>query len=86
MKRSTEFLDSLGVGTEEWTLCYPYGAYDESAMDTARKAGFRLAFSTRVSLTRLTDADAFRLERLDTNDLPVDAGTPPNQWTRRALD
>lgn len=86
MKRSAEFLASLGVGGEEWTLCYPYGAYDESAMDAARKAGFRLAFSARVGLAHLTDAEAFRLKRLDTNDLPVDAGAPPNPWTRRASD
>lgn len=85
IERSTEFLDRLRIPREDWVLCYPHGAYDDSTISIVAELGFRLALTTRVGLTNLSAENAFRLERLDTNDLPIDADAVPNEWTRRAL-
>ncbi len=44
---------------------YPYGSYDERVLASVRRAGYRAAFSTRSGFARPTEAERFRLQRID---------------------
>ena len=84
--RSGEFLTSLGIPESEWTFCYPHGKYNESLLGVLDEHGFQLAFSLHVDLASLNRANRLQLQRIDTNDLPVDGAATPNEWTRKAVD
>jgi peptidoglycan/xylan/chitin deacetylase (PgdA/CDA1 family) len=77
--RSAQFLEDIGVPQNEWTFCYPYGAYDTGVIQQLSAKGFRLGFTTHVRVSETGRDGAFSLPRLDTNDLPKKI-TQPNQW------
>tara|TARA_Y100000310_G_C20566798_1_gene755890 strand:- start:192 stop:1130 length:939 start_codon:yes stop_codon:yes gene_type:complete len=83
--KSLEFLDLVNAPTENWVMCYPYGAYDDSLIETLMKKGCAIALTTRVDIALLSGDNAYTLERLDTNDFPKDSNSRPNKWTRRIL-
>lgn len=68
--RSVEFLHSLGVSTEDWSICYPYGSYDSTTLDLLEETGCKIGLTTEVGEASVTQNNALTLERLDTNDLP----------------
>lgn len=63
------FLERLGVDRSEWTMAYPYGAYNGSLLEILRREGCRMAFTTKVGIAELRKNNLFTLERFDTNDL-----------------
>jgi peptidoglycan/xylan/chitin deacetylase (PgdA/CDA1 family) len=68
--RSLEFLQKLGVGAGEWTMCYPYGGFNESLLQILRERRCRLGFTVEPRVADLDVDDPLTLPRLDTNDLP----------------
>jgi peptidoglycan/xylan/chitin deacetylase (PgdA/CDA1 family) len=68
---SLEFLGDLGVGPDRWSMCYPYGAYDETTLSLLRDRKCTVALTTTPGTVRVPGAPALALDRLDTNDLPV---------------
>jgi peptidoglycan/xylan/chitin deacetylase (PgdA/CDA1 family) len=80
---SLEFLQEIGSDLDAWVLCYPYGAYNASLVDIAKRRNCRLGLTTRVGVAALTPENALTLERLNTNDIPKQASAPPNQWTQQ---
>ena len=68
--QSLEFLQKLGVRKEEWTMCYPYGGYNDSLLQILRDRKCRLGFSAEVRVADLDTDDYLALPRIDTNDLP----------------
>jgi peptidoglycan/xylan/chitin deacetylase (PgdA/CDA1 family) len=68
---SLELLRVLGAPTEDWVMCYPYGAYNDTLLALLRERGCAAGLTTRVAVARLGLDDALALPRLDTNDLPV---------------
>jgi hypothetical protein len=68
--RSLEFLGKLGVKTDNWTMCYPYGGVNESLLEILRKKECRLGFSVETRVADIAADDPLLLPRLDTNDLP----------------
>ena len=68
IEKSIQFLTQVGASTENWVMCYPYGAYDESLLGLLRKRGCALGFTTKFSQTRVSLENALTLERFDTND------------------
>lgn len=83
--QSIAFIRNVGGDPANWTMCYPYGDYDEATIDLLKKHGCRLGLTTRVALADLLDkgSDAvFKLPRLDVNDLPKDSEAPVNDWYR----
>ena len=86
IRKSAEFLRALGVPSDEWTFCYPHGKYNDTLVGVLEEHGFLLAFSLRVALARLSQSNRLQLERIDTNDLPVDGSAAINDWTRTAQD
>ncbi len=69
--RARNFLQSLGINQETWTLCYPYGAYNEDTVRILKTLGCQAAFTTRPGVAALTSAARYMLPRIDTNDVPV---------------
>ena len=83
---SLQFLKEIGAPTDNWVMCYPYGAYDNSLIEILKKKNCRLALTTKVDIAGLNKENAYTLERLDTNDLPKDANAEVNLWTKKICD
>jgi len=82
---SLRFLRTLGVAGDDWTIGYPYGAYDASLLGILRDKGCQAGFTTEVRLAKIGEDDRLTLPRLDTNDLPKRRDAAPNDWTIRVL-
>ena len=80
IKRSIDFLNFLGVDSEQYTICYPYGGYNENTIDILRKYNFKTAFTTKVDLASTSKENRFEVPRLDTNDIPKKELATPNEW------
>jgi peptidoglycan/xylan/chitin deacetylase (PgdA/CDA1 family) len=68
--RSLDFLQQAGVGTEDWTMCYPYGGFNESILQVVEERKCRLGFSVEARIANLDIDNRLALPRIDTNDLP----------------
>ena len=83
IQKSLEFIKEIGGDTDNWTICYPYGAYDEDTISILKENGCKLGMTTRVGVADLEDKQGdviFKLPRLDTNDLPKSANASVNLW------
>lgn len=68
---SIRFLDDIGMSTADgWSMCYPYGGWDESLLDVLRERNCRVGFTTDVDRADLAVHDPLLLPRFDTNDFP----------------
>jgi len=68
--RSLDFLQKLGIAKDEWTMCYPYGGFNDSLLQILRGRQCRLGFTVEARVADLDVDDRLTLPRLDTNDLP----------------
>ena len=68
--RSLDFLQKLGIGKDEWTMCYPYGGFNDSLLRILRGRQCRLGFTAEARVADLDIDDRLTLPRLDANDLP----------------
>jgi peptidoglycan/xylan/chitin deacetylase (PgdA/CDA1 family) len=82
---SLKFLKLINAPTEDWVMCYPYGAYNRSLIGILKKKGCTLGLTTKVDIANLSQDNAYTLERLDTNDLPCATNAEPNLWTQKIL-
>lgn len=83
IRKSLEFIKEIGGDTDNWTICYPYGAYDKDTISILKENGCKLGMTTRVGVADLEDKQGdviFKLPRLDTNDLPKSANASVNLW------
>lgn len=85
IEESLSFLGSIGVPRSAWLMCYPYGAHNESLRNTCRDLDCSLAFTTKVGIAEISQANALTLPRLDTNHLPKYSAAPPNSWVQRVI-
>lgn len=67
---SLEFLKKIGAPTEDWIMCYPYGAYNDETLTILKSKKCRIGFTTQVGVADLTTTDLLSLPRFDTNDFP----------------
>jgi peptidoglycan/xylan/chitin deacetylase (PgdA/CDA1 family) len=68
--RSLDFLQKLGIGKDEWTMCYPYGGFNDALLQILRARQCRLGFTVEARVADLDLDDRLTLPRVDTNDLP----------------
>jgi peptidoglycan/xylan/chitin deacetylase (PgdA/CDA1 family) len=68
--QSLKFLKQLRCNINKWTMCYPYGNYNESTIELLSKYNCKLAMTTKVAIADLEEHNKFELPRLDTNDIP----------------
>ncbi|AZR74366.1 polysaccharide deacetylase [Anoxybacter fermentans] len=83
---SLDFLKKLGCDINDWVMCYPYGAYNESLLFLLKENGCKLALTTQVGIADLNKDHPLILPRLDTNDLPKDRFAKPNIWTLKVIN
>ena len=68
--RSLDFLQKVGIAKDEWTMCYPYGGFNDSLLHLLRGRQCRLGFTVEARVADLNVNDRLTLPRVDTNDLP----------------
>ena len=71
-------LDTIGVDTRHWVMCYPHASYDESLLKLLQKNGCVAGLDVVQKVADLSSDNIFLLPRLDTNDLPHK--TSPNHY------
>lgn len=80
IERALEFLNQIGSDLNYWTMCYPYGNYNESTIELLKTYNCKLALTTEVNIADLQKYNKYTLPRLDTNDIPKDKKAPTNDW------
>lgn len=81
--KSIEFIGNVGGDPENWTICYPYGDYNQDTIYLLKQHGCKMGLCTKVDVATLGSDipdSIFKLPRLDVNDLPKDANVEPNKW------
>jgi len=78
--KGCQFLESIGVNMNNWTMCYPYGAFNESLINILKEYDCKLALTTHVDVADFSVYDRFELPRLDTNDIPKSSEADTNDW------
>lgn len=68
--KSLDALSKIRGTLDNWTMCYPYGGYNEDTLDLLKDANCALAVTTRVGAVNISTEHKYRLPRLDTNDFP----------------
>ena len=88
IEESLRFINKIygnreGYKQKEWTICYPYGNYNDDTITLLKENHCALGFTTEVKLADINNQmgdNVFKIPRLDTNDLPKDAKALPNNW------
>ena len=60
----------LGVGKDDYTMCYPYGGFNGSLIEVLRARQIQFGFTVEARIADLDVDDRLTLPRVDTNDLP----------------
>lgn len=82
--RSLDFLKTVGADLNNWTMCYPYGSYNNDTLDILGNKHCKLALTTKIAVADISVSKRYELCRLDTNDIPVNAKEVPNKWFDKA--
>lgn len=67
----------------DWTICYPYGAYNEDTLSLLSAYGCAAGFTTAVRIADLSVDSVYTLPRIDTNDVPKERTAQTNDWYER---
>ena len=67
---SLEFLQRMGINRDNWSMCYPYGGFNDSLLEVLRTRQCCLGFTAEPRIADLGTDDRLTLPRIDTNDLP----------------
>jgi peptidoglycan/xylan/chitin deacetylase (PgdA/CDA1 family) len=78
--KSLNFLSKIGADMNSWTMCYPYGNYNNDTLKLLEQYKCKLALTTDVNVTNLENYHKYKLPRLDTNDFPKNSNDTPNLW------
>lgn len=79
---SLRLLKEVGASTEDWVICYPYGAYNTPLLKLLQKKKCRLGMTLKVGIANLDTDPHLELPRLDTNDFPIKKSAAMNNWTK----
>lgn len=70
IERSLNFLKSIGVELDQWSMCYPYGVYDEYLLEIINNRNCTAGFIVEGKVADISQNNPLLLPRLDTNQLP----------------
>ena len=68
--RSLEFLRTFGAAGDTWSMCYPYGGFNDSLLAILRARRCRVGFTVEPRVADIDADSPLTLPRIDTNDLP----------------
>lgn len=80
IEKSLEFLNEIGCNNKQWTMCYPYGNYNDSTIELLTEYNCKLALTTEVNIADIQKYNKYTLPRLDTNDIPKNRDAATNDW------
>lgn len=80
ISKGYHFLKDLGVNMDYWTMCYPYGAYNQTTLNILAEYKCKLALTTVANIANLSEFTKYELPRLDTNDIPKFSLAPTEKW------
>ena len=67
---SLRFLKDVGASTNNWIMCYPYGAYNDDTLSILKERNCAVGLTTKVGLAKVSRDFSLELARFDTNDYP----------------
>ena len=67
---SLKFLKDVGSSTDDWIMCYPYGAYSNDTLRILKDRNCAVGLTTKVGVAEISLDSALELPRFDTNDFP----------------
>ena len=70
LNNSIKFLKHIGVSTNNWIMCYPYGAYNKDTIRILKDTKCALAFIDSGGKTDINSTNRFRLPRHDIKEFP----------------
>ena len=69
------------IGDDEpWTMCYPYGNYNNDTIDIARNRGCKAALTLNTGVADISTSGLYELPCLDTNDFPIQRDAAANEF------
>lgn len=80
IQKSLEFLTLIGSDIKKWTMCFPYGNYNDTTLELLKEYNCKLAFTTEVNIADIQKHNKYTLPRLDTNDIPKNREAVTNDW------
>lgn len=80
IEKSLAFLNQIGCDNKQWTMCYPYGNYNDSTIELLTEYNCKLALTTEVNIADIQKYNKYTLPRLDTNDIPKNREAVTNDW------
>jgi peptidoglycan/xylan/chitin deacetylase (PgdA/CDA1 family) len=82
IQRSLAFIEKIGGDCKNWTMCYPYGCYNQDTIEILSKYQCKLGFTTEADVAKISleDETKYKIPRLDTNDIPKNRAADVNQW------
>ena len=83
INKSLEFLKRIGGNIEKWTMCYPYGSYNNDTLNILKDKGCKLRFTTQTNVADILISNKLELPRLDTNDIPKCRHAKVDEWYYR---
>ena len=70
IQNSLEFLEEVKAPTNNWIMCYPYGAYNNTTLSLLKDSKALIGITTEPRVASLYKDNKLTLPRLDTNDFP----------------
>lgn len=80
IEKSVDFIERVGGERGTWSICYPYGDYNEDTLAILKQFGCKLGFTTHVDTYAPAAESRFVIPRLDTNDFSVESSASVNEW------
>lgn len=71
--RSLQLLSGLGIATDGWVMCYPFGGYDERTLNILRNRNCQFAMTVKPSPAWIHQGSLLELGRFDTRDFTCDS-------------
>lgn len=83
--KSLEFIREIGGDINSWTMCYPFGNYNDDTISILKRRGCKLGLTSRFDIADIKTDNRFKLPRLDTNDIPKHRNADLNDWYHKAV-
>lgn len=68
IQKCNHFFDSLGLFNENWTMCFPYGGYNNDTLDVLKELNCKLGLTVHVDIADIHKDGFLEIPRFDTND------------------
>jgi peptidoglycan/xylan/chitin deacetylase (PgdA/CDA1 family) len=79
IRRTFSFLSTLlERRPSKWAMCYPFGSYNSETLGLLAEMDCAIGLTTKMGLANLSQP--LELDRFDTNDLPISAGSNSREW------